>query len=411
MNLNELETLLNTNITYNIPHNLRIRENISLNKCIDNFFYKYKRIVLKYKDYLNSKKSLPYKKIKRFVFTAYNNLIEIDMHINDAKLLNTKNALEELEEYFYMIHKDIKNPAVIMLEKIFLNKQSDYKKINDRFENNKKIIDSNLSKAKSLENNIKTLEKELLVIKNKKSDEYLLKEQELKNNKKTYVDLIDEAQNLKDENKILIDDLTAFREFYANLFKKFFIEKSEILLDFINKELNSITYEFDVLLWDNAKKSKAIKHFFDTAEIEGSYSTKTFMKYYLKNLNKEKMNEKDSELLEVYKSLDVFNKNILVFDRKRDRAKDIISFLENIDHDISAKSIHELKDLILYIKENGENIDYLVLEIEKDIEHIIHKIISILRGLHIDIILYSQNIKKENIVEYNNLFSYLETII
>ena len=397
-------------VSYQIPYDLRIRETVSLNDCLELFFKKYYRIINKYEKYLNYHKSLPYKKIKRFIFTAYNNLIEIDMHINDKYLLHVKDSLEELEESYTSLLGEIKHPAEILLEKVFLKKQIEFQKLNKKFETNKKIITESLSTAKSLENKIKQLQAEMSGL-SPKSDIYQTKEAELKGYKKSYVDLIDKAQNLKDENSILVKDITLFKEFYKKLFREIFDKKIDILIRILTKELNAITYEFDTILWKNAKNSRAIQHFFKDAKIEGSYSTKTFIRYYLKNLNSEKMNDKDNELLEILNELNVFSKTFIVFDRKRNRARDISSFIENMDHDSVVKIFDDLKQFILYIKENDSSIDCAMIEIETNTQNSINKIVHILNSIGVEVILFSETLNSPGIIHINNLFKELKEII
>jgi len=407
LNLNSLKEHIN----YAIPYNLRIRENISLSECLNDFFKKYNRIAYKHQDMLLSKKTLPYKKIKRFLFTAYNNLLEIDMYINDRTLLLVREALEEIERYYQSILGEIKNPIEIMLEKIFLNKQQNYRKIKHKFETNKSLISESVSKSKSLDSQIKSLTIKLNEIKNKKSDEYLIKETELKSYRKLYVDLIDSAQNAKDENGILFEDLKKFKEFYKKLFQEGFNAKIEILLQILLKELNSMTYKFDTILWENAVNSQLIQHFFKEAKIEGSYSTKTFIKYYLKNLNNEKMHSKDAELLEVFNELQVFNKSIVIYSKHRNQAKELAVMIENLDHDIDVKIFISFKEFILNIKDSDGSLDIVMLELDNENEDVVKKVIPLLERTGIKVILFSNKIKRKGIVLFDEFPKKLKTLI
>ena len=413
IDIEDIYTLVDTvkkEVFYTPPKELNIKETVSLNECLDNFFKKYFNVINKYQSYLNSPKTLPYKKIKRFIFTAYNNLVEIDTNINDKHLLSVKNSLEELEFYYDSLIGDIKYPSEILLDKIFLKKQLEFQSINKKFEVNKKIISENLSKSKSLEGKIKQLEIELKSL-SPKSDIYIQKEAELKGYKKNYVDLIDKAQTLKDENATLIKDIVLFKEFYKELFKDIFIKKTKMLSKVLIKELDSIAYECDTILWKNAKASKAIQHFFKDAKIEGSYSTKTFMKYYLKNLNTEKMNNKDNELVEIFNELKLLSKSVVIYNKNRSHAREITLEIENLDHDTDVKIFNIFKEFILYIKENSTFIDIIILHIEENIVGSISKIMPIFSKLGIKAILYSDNIKADNIIKTKDLYKELRNLI
>ena len=180
---------LNNNLNIPISNNLKIQVNVSLEDCLNLFFEEFKHIALKYKDVLVKTKSLPYKKLKRFIFTAYNNLIEIDPKINDKSLLDVKNSLNEIEYYYDKLLRQVKSPIYVNLEKLVLNKQENYLVLKKRFESNKELSVETIKKANLLEPKIKQLEIELKNLK-PRSKEYQEKITLLKNYKKKYVDLI-----------------------------------------------------------------------------------------------------------------------------------------------------------------------------------------------------------------------------
>jgi hypothetical protein len=389
---------LNTKLDYIVPPNLKIETTISINDCMEEFFGKYKKIVLKYKDLLDSKRNLPYLKLKRFIFTAYNNLIEMDSKISDTKLLEIKNNLEEIENYFTSLNSEIKSPVYVNLEKLVLKRQQNYVVTKKRFESNKDLSVEAITNANLLEPKIEKLEEEINNL-NPKTKIYQEKVDLLKTYKRKYVDLIDLAQNLKEENSKIIDDITQFEEFYKEIFEKFFKQESSAIIRILEKELNALAYQFDTILWENAKKSKVIQHFFEEAKIEGSYSTKTFMKYYLKNLQTEKMNIKDSELNEIFEELKMFVKNIVIYDRNRGRARDISVAVENLDHDSDVKIFDNFKDFILYIKENDSKIDISLIEVDDRTIKTVEKIVFILNRIDVKTLLFSEILNNHNILK------------
>jgi len=379
--------------------NLKIEANIPLEECLEDLFKKYKKIALKYEYLLKKTKSLPYKKIKRFLMTAYNNLIEMDYTINDKNLVNVKDKLSEIEYYYDDLLKMIKSPIYTNLEKFVLNRQSNYLVMKKRFERNKELSVEAIKKANLLEIEINKLKNEISKL-SPKSKEYKEIEEQIKSKKRKYVDLIDSAQNLKEENSLIVDDLTKFEKVYQDLFKTFFEKQNQILKQILEKEMNILAYDFDTLLWENAKKSQIIQKFFEEAEIEGSYSTKTFMKYYLKTLSNDKMNKQNQELLDTLEELNIFSKNILIYDKNLKNAKELSNIIENIEHDSNVKIIDSLKKVILEIKENAEKIDLVILETESSTLNIIEKIVFILEKIGIRHILFSREINNRKDILY-----------
>ena len=379
---------LNEKIIYSLPIGLNIQENVSLDYCLEEFFRKFKKIALKYRDIANSTKTLPYKKIKRFLFTAYNNLLELDSQINDTRLREVKNSLDEIEYHYDKLKNETKNPLYIILEKLVLSKQKNYQILKKRFEDNKILITENTKTTNLLELKIEKLKNELLEY-NPKSQEYAEKLSILKLYKRKYVDLIDETQNLKEDNSKIVDDISQFENVYKSIFEKFFNKEVSIILRILTKEMNALSYQFDTILWENAKISKPIQKFFEKAKIEGSYSTKTFMKYYLKNLNTEKMNTKDVELVEIFNELKVFSKNIIIYDRNKNTAREISLYIENLDHDNNVKIFDSIKEFVSYIKENSSNIDIIIAENDEYSSNLISKLSIVLEKIGIDLLLFN----------------------
>ncbi len=393
-----------------IPTNLSIKTTVSLNKCIEDFFDKYKNIAQKYKYLLDEKKSIPFKKVKRFLFTAYNNLVEIDPQINDKHLKEVKTILNDIDYNYDSLTQISKNPIYTNLEKIVLNKQENYVITKKRFEKNKELSVETTKNANLLEPKIEKLSNSLKNL-SQKSPQYKEIEEKLKILKRKYVDLIDFAQTLKEENSKIIDSIKEFENFYKDLFEKFFKKESKIILKILENELNKAAYKFDTLLWENAKKSQTIQHFFNEAKIEGSYSTKTFMKYYLKSLNNNKINDKDKELLEVFEELKSLSKNIVIYDANRNRAREFATYAENLDHDCDVKIFDNLKDFIFYIQENSSLVDIACIYISQHNKVIIPKILALLKKVDIDTLLYSDEIEEENIIKINDVKHQLKILM
>ena len=392
LTLNSTEILFETfnkKIRYKLPENLQIKENVTLDYCLDEFFNKFKKIALKYKNLLSYTKSLPYKKVKRFLLTAYNNLLEIDLNINDSRLRDIKNSLDEVEKFYDKLKIETKNPIYIIMEKLVLTKQQNYQLLKTKFENNKTIIGENSKNINLLELKIEKLNKELDSYK-KSSAIYQEKLQLLKFYKKNYVDLIDNTQKLKEQNSEINSSIKEFEEVYQKIFEKIFKREVYIILKILEKELDILASQFDTILWENAKLSKEVQNFFKKSKIEGSYSTKTFIKYYLKSLNKEKMNNADAELVKIFDELKVFSKNIIIYDKNKSRAREILLYLENLDYDAEVKIFNKLKEFIFYIKENDSNIDIIIFEKDKNEEQIILKIKPILEKIGIEVIEYEE---------------------
>jgi hypothetical protein len=68
------------------------------------------------------------------------------------------------------------------------------------------------------------------------------------------------------------------------------------LKESLEEVINTKIYYFDHLLWYQASRSAGVRAFFERAKIEGEYSTKTYLNYYLKNIDIQKSNKSDWHL-------------------------------------------------------------------------------------------------------------------
>jgi len=161
-----------------VPKELMIKPTISPETCLDEFFYDIEKFISSKKDYLNNKNELNYEKMKRFLYTAYNTLNELETNLNDQTLTEYKMVLTNFtklkDEYF----KRIKYPKIVY-EKIFLKKQPEYIKLKEDIDGKIAKIDFLQGAIRSLEPKITQLEEELKNL-NPKDEKYIKVEEHLK---------------------------------------------------------------------------------------------------------------------------------------------------------------------------------------------------------------------------------------
>eukprot|EP01022_Parablepharisma_sp_SALTPOND_P021205 TRINITY_DN4097_c0_g4_i1.p1 TRINITY_DN4097_c0_g4~~TRINITY_DN4097_c0_g4_i1.p1 ORF type:complete len:230 (+),score=4.38 TRINITY_DN4097_c0_g4_i1:84-692(+) len=115
--------------------------------------------------------------------------------------------------------------------------------------------------------------------------------------KKRYVDAIHESASISEELSSMADLKSVYMEMYFNAFVREFDERAEYYIGVIEESLGVKTFDFDRQLWQKAARSKAVKEYFASANIKGGYSTLTFLSYYLKHLDGEKLNDEQRGLM------------------------------------------------------------------------------------------------------------------
>lgn len=102
---------------------------------------------------------------------------------------------------------------------------------------------------------------------------------------------------------------------------------------------------------------------FIDCKIEGSYSSKTFLSYYLKSLDKDKLSEDNQKLVELLRYLeDNFTKRVIILAKDLDFAEYLKVLVEKIDKDISAVASTSPVDMINYAKKHI--VDTVILELD-----------------------------------------------
>ena len=101
------------------------------NKQIKDYFSVYYKIIIEYSDFLYKKEELDYIKIKRFLFTAYNNLSEIHTNFQNEKMKKLKKTINIVEKHYNSFKKDPKNLKEIH-NTILLSKNRNFKDIKNQ---------------------------------------------------------------------------------------------------------------------------------------------------------------------------------------------------------------------------------------------------------------------------------------
>lgn len=279
----------------------RVRE------ALHSYFSPIRNVIGEPPDVVNTKAQLDYFLSKRFLLTSYNNLRNFDASLYEHKDITA--LLETIDS----LHKAYNNAGekidlpLIAFETIFLRAQPEYIKYKD----DKSRCDDRINVLIIVENSLlsEVRKKEAEVKKLSKGDRKQNKlESELKYMTWEYIDALDEKALLIKELDSLINIKALYTEKYYDSFLRNFNILSSEYKTTISKILNYKAYELDEIIWKNAGKSKLIKDYFISAGIEGNYSTLTYLRYYIRTLDKKNLKTEQKDLLKLLKYLEKENK-------------------------------------------------------------------------------------------------------
>ncbi|MDH4943671.1 hypothetical protein [Sulfurimonas sp. C5] len=294
-------------------------------------------------DHINSREKykkvngkLDYLIIKRFLWTMFNNLSEIDIHIITPQIRSLSEDLKIMGKVHEDFMRKTKYPS-LAYEEVFLACQDEYMKIKRgaqdmmerlaRLQNNEKHVGSILKvKKEELSDNINTEEFDLL-------------QNELKSLNGAYVDTVHMMAELDERYKHDMELLKTFEDEYRGDFYEIFNEAAQKHKTSILEILNAQAFFLDSQLWDIAKNSKAIKSHFQQSSIDGELNTKTYLKYYLDLLDNTKANDDTKKLFELYDYLASLHKeHIMVLTSSAQDAMDHESALKKLGSSYEIKA-------------------------------------------------------------------------
>lgn len=231
-----------------------------------------------------SKPKADYFKLKRFLTTAIRNFREIDDKFIAGLLLKLQKDVYSLFDFFQKFQSQTQ-VADIIYQRDFLTSLRPYQVVQDECRTSKATRDLFESRLKQLDEQMKFL---LL-----QADGNIEKAKELKIVKDKYADAVHNFALARDKTIELSGVLQKYTEMFHPLFISEFNTRKSVYQKRLSDSINIKSYYLDRLLWDRAEQNRRIVEFMSAAGIVGNYDTKTFIKYYLRNIHIETSSDKD----------------------------------------------------------------------------------------------------------------------
>jgi len=333
---------------------------ISLNvyKAVENYFDVIEENIEKRQLYKKVKGRLNYLLTRRFLWTIYNNLGEIDVHIIDPQIRSLAIDLKAMAKIHYDFMIKTKYPHLAYAE-VFLSCQAEYLKIKDGAE-------KTVAHLRSLKGNEQYVGSALRVKKEDlqkaiDTEEFEVLQDELRSLNGAYVDTVHMMAELDEKYKHDMKILKEFEKEYRDDFYEIFARTANKYKADLIDILSAQAYILDEKLWQKAKRSKAIKAHFQKASIVGEFNTRTYLKYYLKPFKDEKMSDEIKKLSDLYEYLcDMHKEYVLIVVNDPQDAMEFKSTIRILDKEINAISFIDPTKALKWAMKNSVRV--LVLE-------------------------------------------------
>jgi len=340
----ELNALLNDSSDNISSLNAKISLSMDIADTMHQYFDNLTKALEKRQGYKKVNGRLDYSLAKRFLWTTFNNLIDIDEKIVTLRISSISQDLKFVSKLKENFDRKVKYPLTAF-EDIFLSSQVEYTLVKQMTQEITDRLNLLTLKEEKLSFEKQKKQKEIEYEANKENKQQLIKE--LKTLNGTYVDIVHMMAKLHEIHKKNTKRLRDFEATYKESFYKKFQAEAKKHQKNITDILNAQAYLLDFVLWKEAKTSKTILHYFHELSIDLELNTKTYLKYYLSTLDEGKANDETKELFKFYDYLVENEKSyILILTSDVRDALDYTQYLQKIDKNLYIKAfVSELESI------------------------------------------------------------------
>ncbi|MEA3373008.1 MAG: hypothetical protein U9Q62_04880 [Campylobacterota bacterium] len=332
-----------------------IHLNIDPGEAIREYFDRIERNIQEHTQYKTATGRLDFLRIRRFLFTTYNNLTELDVNFITPELKVMRDDLLQMSQ----VYDDYKIKATypdVAFDKVFLSRQPDYVYLRQDAEYSFNELKGLHTSEQMLTERVE--DKEVILNRTlRSSTQFPRLEGEYKELKKKHVDTIHLIASLNERYKEASRLMGEFEQEHQHTFFERFTEASRKYRKQIIYILDAQSFMFDELLWHQAKKSKVIKRFFEEAHIKGNYCAKTYLKYYLNTLDQQIISVEQQELFELYEYLESLEHDkIMILVHDFDDALRLKYLLAKIDSSLSIEAFVDERKALAWAQKKEPSI-------------------------------------------------------
>ncbi len=349
-----------------------VKPNKSIASCLQNHFRIHVEAIEKNSHTTEGRSGhqrLDYFLVKRFLDKALTQLLFMDKRISMDDFNSTKKKIVELEYLYHSFVKGAKTTKEELIEDVFLKYQITYLAIKKKLQTLEEKAMVFEAKLKSLESEIASLEEKIKNAQDGDGVSILKAKLESKKNDKEKA-LQGGGEQVKIYKKV--DGFcNKFMDFHTTELPKAYNEMKNHIKNELRRIIDCVAYDLDYTIWKKAMSSDSVEGTFYKQDVDGSFCAMTFLRYYLKRLDKNKMQQSDKILYGL----------MLDYDKNRSRRFVVVS-----------ESFGVSKKIKLFIL--SSNKDYRVVIINRPIE-----LYNAIKTSRYDVAIVDKNMKSIDPIE------------
>lgn len=350
---------------------------VTTEDVIEEYFSTIEHSITQFAHYRDTLHEMDFIKLRRFLLTTYNNLVEMDWELNNTEISQIYRDLQHLS----LIYDEFRQRSIYVkkaFHELFLSRHDEFGQHQKRFEENKELAKRHEYTIQIADSAIHTLEKMGQTIPDT-SEYYPVFVAKMKAARSKSVDAVHEKRSLEEENFLLAQYISMIINENEESFHEKFSCQSQQYNHRITTLLNKLAYTFDVALWKNASRSPAIKKHFENLNAKGTISSLTYLRYYLKSLSSEKLTEENQALFKLLPYLESLDRrSVLYLSHDIDLSFRIRKVLSSINIKVDLKVVSTPTEIAVELKKSIPN--YIFLEYGSDMK----SLLKMLRTLGLD---------------------------
>ncbi len=347
------EKLINENVLNIVPK--PIAEDYAIGDCFLAFFADAVELVYRYEniafDESAQDERLDYFKLKRFMQKAKSQLAQTDGTIQMEPFNQMEKELSELEFVISETLKQKTKSMELLFEEIYLSQQIGYLKVQRRLKVDKQ-------RAFELNITIKRAKENIAAWKSRLSHEHGTDaisslESKIAHAVHEYESAEKEIQEIEKNKIVFSEHLKNFKESKYREFSHSFGFETELkgIVDALKTIVERIAFDYDTLLWQCAVSSHIVQNTFYRQSTEGNYCAMTFLRYYLKPLNKHALSKPDEALYHYLLKYDTYiAKQALVLCEDREKMNEISLIIYGARKDVVVHQFLRAVDSLHWVR-------------------------------------------------------------
>lgn len=347
------ERLINDGILSIAPKS--IPEDYAIADCFLAYFADSVELIYRYEDLAFSESEedgrLDYFKLKRFMLKAKAQLVQSDGTVDVEPFNTMERQLFELEFVALETLKNKNKTMETLFEEIYLSQQIGFLRMEKRLK-----LDS--QKAFELSINIKRAVESINMwqtrLKTERNQEYIASMNEkIERMAESKRSAEEQLQTIEKNKALFAGHIKHFKEAkYAEFVNNFGFEgELKGVVDTLKKVIGHIAFRYDTLLWQCAVNSNIIRNTFFRQTSVGNFCSATFLRYYLKPLDKRLLSKPDEALYGYLTRYDRdIAKHVLVLSEHKDVIEEVSMMVYGNYKDAVVHQFHRAVDSLHWLK-------------------------------------------------------------